>query len=268
MLLFGKNCPNCQSYYDVTLNECPNCHKSNELHMQRDVSSEVVFLHPTAQIGLFLGGFAYAGMLFLEIIVAIFFVGTETNVWKESILMFLTYLLMLGGLISIPLFTRKKAFLLKFTRPVDYAFAAFYAGMIILAGLVISLFVSAFYSGSLSTGNQNKAVELIENYPILMFFASCLIAPICEELTYRVGLYSFLRRINKVLAILVSAFIFAFVHFTFDFNNIAGELLSVPTYFMSGVLLALAYEHRGPACSIAAHTFYNITAFLTIIMAK
>ena len=267
MLLFGKNCPNCHTYHDATLNECPKCHKSNELRERGEISDNIVFLHPIAQVGLFLGGFAYVGMLICEIISPLFLTSSEKSLLTESLLLFFTYLLMFAGLMSIPLFTRRKDFFKKFTRPLDYAFGAGYAGLILVGELMVTLFISVFNQNAFSNGNQDDIIKYITNYPILMIFTLCLLGPICEEMTYRVGLYSFLRRINRALAFIVPAVIFAFIHFRFDFNNITGELLALPSYLIAGIILAFAYEHRGPACAMTAHILYNTTAFLTILMA-
>ena len=67
MLLFNTKCPNCETYYDSTLNECPNCHKKNELRTLKEFPDRVFFLHPIAQLALFIIGFAYLGKLFSEL---------------------------------------------------------------------------------------------------------------------------------------------------------------------------------------------------------
>ena len=267
MLLFGRNCPNCHTYYDATLIECPNCHKNNELYARGEIANEIVFLHPAAQLGLFLGGFAYAGMIICEFIAAFFCLSVKDEILTNSLIVFFAYLLMCGGLLSIPLLTRRKTFFKKFTRPLDYAYGAGYAGLILVSELVITLFITIFNPNPFVNGNQQDVIKYITNYPILMFFALCLLGPICEEMTYRVGLHSFFRRINRALAFIVTAFIFAFVHFRFNYDNITGELLALPSYLMAGIILAFAYEHRGPACSITAHILFNLTAYLTILMA-
>ena len=71
MLLNNKKCHNCNAYYDPTLNECPQCHKENELYTNRQLSDSVMYYHPIAQIGLFLAGFSYVGMLVSGFIVAL-----------------------------------------------------------------------------------------------------------------------------------------------------------------------------------------------------
>ena len=46
------------------------------------------------------------------------------------------------------------------------------------------------------------------------------------------------------------------------------ELWSIPMYIVSGFVLTLAYEHRGPACSMTAHVLYNMFAFILILTQK
>ena len=267
MLLFNKNCPNCDTYHDATLQECPNCHKSNELYANRDVSTNIVFLHPLAQVGLFIGGFAYAGMLVCGIIWSLFFGGVDNELLRKTLVVFFSYILMFGGLLTIPLVTRRETFLKKFTRPADYAFGAAYAGFVVLAGMVIGMIVSIFH-GNETNSNQTAADTMINVYPLIAGFMLILFGPVCEEMTYRVGLYSFLRRINKYLAFAVTCVVFTLIHIDFDATDIVTELWSIPSYLVCGFILTLAYEHRGPACSITAHMLYNLTAFLAILMRK
>ena len=130
--------------------------------------------------------------------------------------------------------------------------------------LAFSSIISIFHEVS-DNVNQTAAIEYAQNYPIIAFFVVGIIGPVCEELTYRVGLYSFLRRINKYLAFTVTTIIFAFIHFNFDAADIVNELWSLPSYLLAGFILTLAYEHRGPACSMTAHVLYNVFAFLVIL---
>ena len=97
MLLKRKKCPNCRGYYDPTLEKCPICYKRNELYLNRQLPKSILFLHPIAQICLFLGGFAFVGMLILELILALclyeplYFCDDKAS---EAILISLTYFLM------------------------------------------------------------------------------------------------------------------------------------------------------------------------------
>ena len=267
MLLNNKNCSNCGGYYDSTLEQCPHCHKDNELYAQRSISRDIVFFSPIAQIGMFLAGFAYGGMIIAEIIATLFFQGITDAVFKTVLILLVTYLLMFVGLMAIAFTTRRKTFISKFKRPFDYLYGLGYAGLIILVSVVLSVIISKFYNGG-DNSNQATAVAISKNYPILAFFILGLLGPICEEMAYRVGLYSFLRRFNVFLAIGVTVIAFTLIHFDFFAEDMISELWSLPSYILCGLILTIAYEHRGPACSMAAHILYNIFAFFTILWAK
>ena len=270
MLLNNKKCTNCETYYDPTLKKCPKCYKSNELYLDREVSNNILFLHPFAQIGLFLAGFAYAGMLIAEFIFSFLLIGLDNDIFKSTILLLFTYLMMFSGLIVIPLTTRRQVFFEKYKRPLDYIYGVAYAFSLVFVSMVVSSILSLFHEVS-DNANQSAAVIISHNYPLLAFLVIGILGPICEEFTYRVGLYSFLRRINKYLAFVVTVIVFAFIHF--DFTSIGQatfieEMWSLPSYLISGFLLTLAYEHRGPACSMTAHLTYNAFAFIMILVAK
>ena len=265
MLLKRKKCSNCGAYYDPTLEKCPSCHKHNELYLNREINDKIAFMHPVAQIGLFLGGFAYAGMLIIQIIFAIFLKGAISDKTTfESTLISCTYIAMIGGLGFIVFLTRRKHFLSKYTRKIDYIYGFAYMITLILVSSLVGTFTSLFHEAA-DNANQTTAVLFIKNYPLMAFFVVGILGPLCEELTYRVGLYSFLRRINKYLAFGVTVIVFAFIHFDFDAADMVTELWAIPSYIAAGAVLTVAYEHRGPACSMTAHVCYNVFAFLTIL---
>ena len=271
MLLINKKCPNCECYYDPTLKKCPHCYKSNELYLNRQISNNILFLHPLAQVGLFLTGFAFAGMLIAEIIFSIFTSNIKDNeLLRSTVILSATYITMFIGLLCIPLLTRRKDFLSKYKRPIDYIYGVAYAITIVLMSMALSALISLFQDVG-DNANQTAVIDVSKNYPILAFFVLGIIGPICEELTYRVGLYSLFRRINKYLAFVITIIVFAFIHFDFESftnGNLVEELWALPSYLLSGLILTIAYEHRGPACSMTAHMAYNSFAFLMILTAK
>jgi len=264
MLLRNKKCTNCDTYYDPTLEKCPGCHKHNELYLNREISTKIAFMHPAAQIGLFLAGFSLAGMLVAELIcVPIASLAGDANL-RTTLLLLYTYLFMLGGLITIICTTRRKHFFSKYKRGLDYIYGLGYAITIVLVASIVGSLLSLFHEAA-DNANQETAVQVAKNYPLIAFIVMGFLGPICEELTYRVGLYSFFRRINKYLAFAVTMVVFAFIHFDFTATNMANELWALPSYLISGGLLTLAYEHRGPACSMTAHIAYNVFAFCLML---
>ena len=265
-MLFKKTkCPNCETYHDPTLYECPTCHNKNELFSLNRLPKRVVFLHPIAQVAMFLAGFSMAGMLLIEIFYGLIFSNfTWSDELKNIAILATTYVTMLVCLLSIPLATRRKLFFSKFTNGFDYLFGLLYAIGIVLSGIIIGL-IMLLVPDTGTNANQEAAESIIKNYPIIAVVVLCIIGPICEELTYRVGLYSFLRRINKYLAFSLTTVIFALIHFDFSAENMLNELCALPSYLACGFLLTMAYEHRGPACSILAHIAYNSMSVLITV---
>ena len=270
MLLNNKKCSNCDTYYDPTLRKCPHCYKSNELYLNRQLSNNILFLHSLAQIGLFLVGFAFVGMLLGEFLASIFVAFIDADaLFKNTLVLFFTYSMMFCGLLIIPLLTRREEFFSKYKRPLDYVYGAAYAITVVLASIALSSLIALVHETS-DNANQTVAISIAQNYPLLAFIVLCFLGPVCEEFTYRVGLYSFLRRINKYLAFAVTIIVFGFIHFdftSFGSDTLIEELWALPSYLLSGFLLTLAYEHRGPACSMTAHIAYNTFAYIMILNA-
>ena len=269
MLLNNKKCPNCETYYDPTLKKCPHCYKSNELYLDGQINDKIMYFSVESQIGLFLVGFAFGGMLLVELlfsyIISLFDIDLAL---KKTILLATTYVTMLLGLMAIAFFTRRKEFLSKYKRGLDYIYGVFYAMTIVFASMMLSSLINIFYT-PVDNNNQSAALEVVQNYPIIAFFIISLLGPICEEMTYRVGLFSFFRRINKYVAFIITIIVFALIHFDFDAigtSNIVNELWALPSYIVSGFILTLAYEHRGPVCSMTAHILYNTFAFIMMLI--
>ena len=267
MLLNNKKCPNCECYYDPTLFECPECHKDNELRSRHGYFDNITSLSPISQIAIFLIGFAYAGMLISELIFGVIFTTIDDLLYRKTLIVFFVYLSMLVGIAAITLTTRRKLFLSNYKRPIDYAFGAAYTGAILVSSMIVSAIINVFHPSGIND-NQNAAIEIINNYPIFAFFIICLMGPICEEMTYRVGLFAFLKRINVVLAFVLSSLVFAFIHFNPLSGDIISELWALPNYLVPGAILAFAYYHRGPACSMTAHILYNLMSFLLTLLIK
>ena len=147
-----------------------------------------------------------------------------------------------------------------------------------------SLIVSALYSLIVSaipwmTVNNNQAA--IESsgvlFPIPTFVFTVLLAPFCEELTYRGGLNTLIGRWNRIAGLFISAVIFALIHFDLqgiitdaikgDMFTLYRELLNLPTYIIAGLGLGMAYQSTGNiTCSWFCHTFNNLIAFIGMVV--
>ena len=125
--------------------------------------------------------------------------------------------------------------------------------------------------------NQSSAVNLVVTYPLLSIIVIGVIGPLCEELAYRAGLFSFLKRINSIFAYIISALIFALIHF--DFNSIIvgfetsnwsiliNELINLPPYVFAGLTFTFLFEKFGFGCGLFAHILNNVySIFATLLL--
>jgi uncharacterized protein len=118
-----------------------------------------------------------------------------------------------------------------------------------------------------SLGIEAKPQDLIslfvhnQNLPslILLIVLAVLVAPITEELVFRVGFFGWLRtRTLRGVALLVPAFVFAALH-----SNL---LVFFPLVSLA-IVLSLAYEQTGhPLTNIVAHSLFNLNTVLLVLL--
>ncbi|MBR3675120.1 MAG: CPBP family intramembrane metalloprotease, partial [Bacilli bacterium] len=103
------------------------------------------------------------------------------------------------------------------------------------------------------------------NVPLSILFLGFL-GPICEELTYRVGLFNFTRRVNRIMGYVISAAIFGLIHIH-DYGSL-NEWLSYPSYLFAGLAFAFAYEKWGFGASTLAHVTNNVLSLLIVAIVQ
>lgn len=110
------------------------------------------------------------------------------------------------------------------------------------------------------TDNQNQqALETMDSlYPVASMVIFGFVGPICEELTYRVGFFSLLKRRSRVLAYILTIVLFAFIHFNYSTKYLVNELLNLPYYAFAAFAFSFTYERFGFAGSVTAHIINNV----------
>lgn len=142
-------------------------------------------------------------------------------------------------------------------------------GVSIAWNFISSLLFMAFKMEATSNNNQQAIEAMTADYWYILAPLVCIIAPITEELTYRVGLFSALKRVNRVFAYVMTGIIFGLIHFDIEglitnYSNqmLITELLNLPSYVGAGLVLCWAYEEWGVGGSTFAHIFYNTFGFI------
>lgn len=119
--------------------------------------------------------------------------------------------------------------------------------------------------------NQSNVLEYINNAPVLSLVSMVILAPLVEELTYRYFLYGGISKYNRKLAIVLSGFVFMCVHATASFAtesvDIVRELLLLPPYMFSGMVLAYSYDKTNNlAIPISIHALNNLISFILSVL--
>lgn len=267
-----KKCPNCHMKVEDVEESCPYCD-----HEFKKRTNRVTYLPFWKQITIFgigLLGFQIIGALFQVFVLLIAKVVLKDQTSLEqfaqsalfsAIINFTIYAILFVILMSV-LWTDNIKILKSFKNwRIPIAAVVGY-----LAIFMFNLIYTNILSGAGITihNNQNETSlrEIIALYPALSFIIFALVGPICEELTYRVGLYSFFRRKNKYVAYAVTILIFTFIHFDFTTTDWANELLNVPYYLFAAFTFSFIYEKFGFAASMSSHIINNSVSIIATII--
>lgn len=114
--------------------------------------------------------------------------------------------------------------------------------------------------------NQESIQSGMQAAAFVSFLTTAICAPLVEEFTFRCGMFSLIRRKSLVAAVIISAVVFALMHFNFAGANMLNELLCLPGYLLPGFVLAILYHKYGFAASLTCHVLNNTVASIMILV--
>lgn len=119
-----------------------------------------------------------------------------------------------------------------------------------------SLFAKIFPT---SEESYQQTLQSLSSAPILSLIQVCVLAPIIEEILMRGFLLGgLLLNYGKIVALFISAFFFALLHF---------NMVQTLSAFLCGIILGLLYLYTGSIfCCILAHMGYNLISYITVIV--
>lgn len=135
--------------------------------------------------------------------------------------------------------------------------------VVMVAGNIV---VNLFDLGS-ESANQVAIEGLMHNFPIPMLFATIVFAPLVEEFVFRGIIFRAMRRFGPTLAILVSGFLFGFIHVSRAvFAGDLSQFIQIAPYMFMGCLFAFLYEKtKSIAVPMYLHVFSNLISVLVIL---
>lgn len=133
------------------------------------------------------------------------------------------------------------------------------AGIGVLVWLVSRVLIVVYVALTGDTSDPQAALTLFSG-PVaatLVVLVGGLVVPLGEELLFRGLAYGVLRRLGRVLAVVLSAGIFAIAH---------GLNVVFAAAFLLGVVNALLYERTGSIWPpVAAHATFNLISFALVL---
>lgn len=209
--------------------------------------------------------FALGNVFVISLISAI--VGTilfsMNEVDKAGAKALITYAVLFAILVVVVGLDFKKL-LPKFKNWIPYVVGLAVGASILLFDQTYMRLVNLFYSTG-TGGNETAIRQVIARYPAASIIIFGIIGPICEELTYRVGMFNLVKRWNRIAAYIVTGVIFGLIHMDFG-GNIATEFIILPTYIAPGLLLSFAYDLYDLPCSLTAHITNNLFVIISQVI--
>lgn len=291
-----RKCKKCGLLIDSSLPSCPYCgYKDEEVIDVKVINEEIkvdkkeekkkknrelfdykkqVIQMSSKYMNLLMFLFGWLGLSIISTVLSIFFMNnnfyvTYFSIYGSALLNFSCYLLLFGGFLLLISGDAFK-FLGCFKNKRTYLYGFCYGFLLIAVSSIVSnLMYLAF--GNVDVNNNESSINSIVNImPISSIIIFGIIGPFCEELTYRVGLFSVLHKKSRYLAYIVTALVFGFLHF--DFTSLTNgealkvEFINLPNYIVSGALLSYYYEKEGFGASFLAHITNNLLSIIITII--
>ena len=255
-------CEKCGTEYNEELSECPVCALLNKEPSNEIKKSAAVNMHWCYSLALFIiGSF---GLHIIAFKLSHIFAFEGHSPYYSGLINFSAYFILFAFLFSAVI-----ANLNEFKKQMKgyhkYLYGIVFGIGVLFGSIMINMIINTFYTLA-PNENETAIRSVISLTPFLSVVVFGLIGPICEELTYRAGLFTLISKKNKILAYIVTIVVFGFIHF--DYQNITSinEWLNLPIYCLSGFLFTLAYDKYGLPGSIVAHMTNNLVSVLVNIM--
>lgn len=138
-----------------------------------------------------------------------------------------------------------------------------------IVGNVVGNIILRFFTSTTTSVNQSAVTTLTNQYPAIMIVMTVLVGPLTEELLFRGLVFTSIRKHSRLLAYLVSAFLFGFIHVM---DSVLGgnfsEMIQMIPYAVMGLVFCYMYESTNNIFgSVFAHMAQNSVAMISLLVA-
>lgn len=174
------------------------------------------------------------------------------NIIYQIIIIFITILIFKNTFIN-NLKEYKNNIKLYLSKYIKYWFIA-------LGLMYLSNFIIIIINGQIAA-NEQSVRELFNANPVLTFILASFLAPLLEELIFRLSLYKILNKYPRFY-ILISGLFFGFMHIIGTTNNILDYLYLIP-YSIPGCIFAYTLvKSKNIFVPISLHFIHNTFALI------
>lgn len=116
--------------------------------------------------------------------------------------------------------------------------------------------------------NDSSLVDILGDYPVLLFFGTVILAPVAEEVLHRGLIFGWLQEKNVWTAYALSALLFAAIHVVqyIGLYSPGHVLIALVQYLPAGIVFAWAYQRSG--CIFAPITIHAVNNLLAILSVR
>lgn len=275
---FGKvKCNWCDNTYDSLEEDCPYCRKRKGLDKENKFGNRFLIVPFWKQLALF--GIGCIGFQIIAMIITLFvelinirqypdpsmmqqFMSTA----KISGIINITAYLLTASALCLVLWKDNIKLLKSFNDWKVFVGAIIGCFAIYSFNILYGLLLNALGVAIIDNDNQSGLESIIEIYPLLSILVFGILGPLCEEITYRIGLYTFFRRINKYLAYTITIIIFTLIHFNYLSTDLMNELWNIPYYAFAAFTFTFLYEKIGFGASFVSHSINNLISIMTTLI--
>lgn len=123
-------------------------------------------------------------------------------------------------------------------------------GIMLISNFIITLLLNKGISA-----NEEAVRSIFKVSPIYIYFSGVIIAPIMEEIIYRMSIKNIIT--NKYLFVVVAGLLFGYAHLEGNIKNVSDLLYLIP-YSSLGIAFAYMYEKsKNIFTSVGFHFMHN-----------
>lgn len=195
----------------------------------------------------------------------LFYTFLDVLVWRKIIPAYEKYLNIITITLSIGIFlsllVRKNRFRVDLFRNISFSGILLAIGCAVLLYFLLDKGLDPVFERIFPTSEESyqETLQTLRKAPVISLLQVCILAPVIEEILMRGYLLNGLSSsYGSIIALLVSSFLFALLHF---------NMVQTLSAFICGIVLGLLYLQTGSIfCCILTHTGYNLISYITIIL--